>query len=208
MEIEFYDILIQPGYFKAHYKDNEESHYIEFKLKDRIYLEENLIAISLSILCGKKYNKISIPLNISEYVYDYIVDRTGASLIVSSSDKESRITAENKSDVQVLKFSGGFESLAAMYLIMNCGHLVSMDFGKQFSKELLILDKFDTHLVKTNILDTNFRKNNSDFMFIGSILYSDYLNTGYNISGGILNAGILRDNRNFKRQADKTISNM
>src|SRR5699024_6191564 len=99
---------------------------------------------------------------------------------------------------EVLNFSGGFDSLAALAFLPENSSLVSMDFGSYFSREMQIIKKFNSHIVKTNILETDFRKNSWLYMVIDSILYKDYLNTDYNVFGSVMLSAVLSDSRFIK----------
>src|SRR5699024_850330 len=96
----------------------------------------------------------------------------------------------------VLNFSGSFYSMAALQFLPNNSSLVYMDFGGSFTREIQMIHKFNSHTVKTNILETDFRKNSWLFMTIASILYKDYLDTSYNVFGSIINAAFMQ-NSNF-----------
>lgn len=88
-----------------------------------------------------------------------------------------------------MNFSGGFDSLAAKCLMPPDTSLVSMDFGGRFSRERSFFEKFDTYIVKTNLLETPIKEKTWSYMGIASILYSDYLATDYQTFGSILEAG-------------------
>lgn len=194
MNITFENIIIKPGYIKANYHDDENSHFIEFELSSPIIVRNDLIGIALATLCGNNYHNIKMEIALTKKVQDSIKFFTKAELYCETDMKTYLI---NKSyGNHTLNFSGGFDSLAALAFLPSNSSLVSMDFGGHFSREMEMIQMFDTNTVKTNILETNFRKNSWLFMFIGSILYKDYLNTDFNISGGVIGAGFLK-NTNF-----------
>lgn len=208
MRISFENIINKPGYIKADYKDDEVEHFIEFEMSDAIDVREDLVAVALSILCGQKYDEIHMELNVTYDVKEYIEQNSGAKLSVGNHviHRESKPLIDD--DVQTLNFSGGFDSLAAKHLMPEEKRLVTMDFGKAFARERLMFNQFDTHIVKNNILDTNFRKNSENFMFIGSVLYMDYFQTTYNITGTILGALPLKNHNQFKKESQHEIYKM
>lgn len=173
MKINFENIAIKEGYIKADYNDDENSHYIEFKLSTPIKVREDLIALSLATLCGKKYVEITLELNITNRIKMAIERFTGATVICKT-DFSSPIISKSFGN-QTVNFSGGFDSMAALPFLPKNSSLVSMDFGGHFSREMKMINKFDSYIVKTNILETNFRRNSWLFMVIGSILYKDLI---------------------------------
>jgi len=194
MIISFENIIIQEGYIKADYSDGENNHYIEFELSIPIIVREDLIALSLATLCGTKYEEIHIDLLLTKQTINSIEQFTRAKLHC-----KERLTSElinKKFGNQTLNFSGGFDSLAALAFMPENSSLVSMDFGGGFSREMEMINSFNSHIVKTNILETDFRKNSWLFMVIAAILYKDYLNTEFNIFGSIINTAFMK-NSNF-----------
>lgn len=196
MNIAFENIKINPGYIKADYKDDESSHFIEFELSESIIVRDDLVALSFAALCGKKYQKIKIDLCISNKTKQDIEKFTSASLITKINSSPSLISRNFGN--HTVNFSGGFDSMAALPFLPENHSLVSMNFGGHFQREMDMINKFDSHITKTNLLDTNFRKNSWLFMVIGSILYKDFLNTEYNVFGSIINAAFMQDSNYVK----------
>lgn len=197
LKITFENIVKLPGYIKAEYSDEDNSHYIEFELNTPIIVRDDLIALSFATLCGTKYESIKMELTISDITKTYIETFTRATL-ETKLNNYSMIITKSKNN-HVLNFSGGFDSLAALPFLPNNSSLVSMDFGGNFSREMSMIHKFHSHTVKTNILETNFRKNSWLFMTIASILYKDYLDSSYNIFGSIINAAFMQNSNFIKR---------
>lgn len=193
MRISFENFFQSEGYIRFDYQDDNNSHFIEFELSIPIFVREDLIAISLATLCGTKYDTISMELTVSSITKDYIEKFTKAELIINTNDY-SMIVSKTKNK-HTLNFSGGFDSLASLAFLPKDSTLVSMNFGGHFQREMSMINKFNSHIVTTNILDTDFRKNSWLFMMISSILYKDYLDTSYNISGGVIGAGFLKNSR-------------
>ncbi|WP_166626556.1 hypothetical protein [Jeotgalicoccus sp. S0W5] len=194
MRISFENVQLSEGYIKVDYQDMNNSHFIEFILSVPIYVREDLIAIALATLCGTKYDEISMELTVSKITKDYIERFTKAQLLIKTADY-SMIIAKTESK-HTLNFSGGFDSLASLAFMPDNSSLVSMNFGGHFKREMSMIEKFNSHIVTTNILETDFRKNSWLFMLIGSILYKDYLDSSYNVSGGVIGASFLK-NSNF-----------
>lgn len=194
MHITFENITKIPGYIKAEYQDDLTSHYIEFELNTPLIVRDDLIALSLATLCGAKYQSIKMELTVSEITKTYIETFTKAKLDIKLNNYSMVITKSKNN--HVLNFSGGFDSMAALPFLPNNSSLVSMDFGGSFTREMQMIHKFNSHTVKTNILETDFRKNSWLFMTIASILYKDYLDTSYNVFGSIINAAFMQ-NSNF-----------
>ncbi|WP_026867654.1 hypothetical protein [Jeotgalicoccus marinus] len=191
MKISFENIEQREGYIKSDYKDDNHSHFIEFKLSIPIFVREDLIAISLATLCGTKYEQISMELTISQITKDYIEKFTKSQLLVKT--KNYSMVVSKSKDRHTLNFSGGFDSLASLAFMPENSSLVSMNFGGHFKREMSMISKFNSHIVTTNLLETDFRKNSWLFMLIASILYKDYLDSTYNISGGVIGAGFLKN---------------
>lgn len=193
MKISFENILQSEGYIRADYQDDNNSHFIEFKLSVPIFVREDLIAIALATLCGSKYDVISMELTVSMITKEYIERFTNAQVQMNTTNY-SMVIAKT-SHKHTLNFSGGFDSLASLALMPQNSSLVSMNFGGHFKREMSMIEKFNSHIVTTNILETDFRKNSWLFMLIGSILYKDYLDTSYNVSGGVIGASFLKNSK-------------
>ncbi|CAM4293328.1 hypothetical protein [Jeotgalicoccus halotolerans] len=196
MRIKFINVIKRPGYINVDYEYGEIKHYIEFELTDPIIVRDDLIAYSLACLCGRKYDSIFMDLKVSLRTKATIEKHTGAKLKCHIDLNEYTI---NKSfDNETLNFSGGFDSLAALAFLPRNSSLVAMDFGGDFNREMSIIKKFNSHIVKTNIIETDFRRNSWLFMVIGSILYKDYLNSDFNVFGSVMLSAVLSDSRFIK----------
>lgn len=187
--IKFENFTIKPGYIKVDYQDNSTEHFIEFELSQDIIVRNDLIAIALATLCGHKYRKVYIELSISDKVKQSLEFALNAEIICQSRNQEIAIT--KPFDNHILSFSGGFDSISMLPFLPENTGLVSMDYGSHFSREMDIIRSFTNYIVKSNLLDTNFRSNTWIFMLIGSILYSDLISAKYNIWGGIFGGSAL-----------------
>lgn len=196
MRIKFTNIIKRPGYINAEYEYGDVNHYIEFEMSDNIKVRDDLIALTLACLCGRKYDYIYMDLDVSNNTKEIIERHTGSRLKCNISLEEYVIS--KSFDNHTLNFSGGFDSLGALAFLPEKSSLVSIDFGKHFSREMKMINQFDSHIVKTNILDTDFRKNSWLIMVVASILYKDYLNTDYNVFGSVMLSAVLSDSRFIK----------
>lgn len=205
MKIRFENIISLEGFIKADYIDDDTTHFIQFELDEPIKVRDDLIGISLATLCGQKYNDIYMELCLTTDTIKSIEKFTNANL--KCKINYSNYLVNKSFGNQTLNFSGGFDSLATLPFLPENSSLVSMDFGGHFKREMSMIELFDSHIVRTNILETNFRKNSWLFMLIGSILYKDYLNTDYNISGGVIGAGFLLNSNFVKNFSTPTLIN-
>lgn len=192
--IKFYNFNISDGEICLSYKDGEKNGNLIFELTPKIKVHNDLICIALSTLCGRgKYIQIEFDIPISNYAKKEIEEFCQASVILPESnelyDEIKSINLSNRENI-ALNFSGGFDSLAAKYLMPKNTILTSMDFGGRFAREGVFFRKFNTNIVKTNLLDTHLRYNSWSFMGISSILFSEYYNIKYITFGGILEASI------------------
>lgn len=187
--IKFENITIKPGYIKADYQDNDNDHYIEFELSQDIVVRNDLVAIALATLCGQKYRKIHMELSISDKVKQSLEFALNTEIICKSGNQG--IVIKKPFNHHILSFSGGFDSISILPFLPKDTGLVSMDYGSHFSREMDIIHSFTDYIVKTNLLDTDFRSNSWIFMLIASILYSDLMNAKYNIWGGIFGGSAL-----------------
>ncbi|MBS4200629.1 hypothetical protein KHA93_13405 [Bacillus sp. FJAT-49732] len=188
-KITFTNFEISDGYISFHYKEElvGEGGTIYFELVPGIRPKTDLIAIAISTLCARKYTSIHYDLQVSNSTVSAISKFTLANVTAKES-LDNNIHRKRRNNV-TLNFSGGFDSLAAKCLMPDDTSLVSMDFGGRFSREKTFFEKFDTYIVRTNLLETPLKDNTWSFMGIASILYSDYLGTDYQTFGSILEAG-------------------
>lgn len=191
-KIVFSDFVIKPGRVEVFYEEENcvtrhiiESGRLWFELEPAIFPENNLIALSLATLCGRRFSNIKIDLPISKYTVDEIANYTEASIQAPTG---SDFKLEIASGVTTLNFSGGFDSLSAKCLMPDSTKLVSMDLGGHFSRERFFFEKFSPCIVKTNLVETNLRANSWAFMGIASLLYRNYLKTEFQTFGNILEA--------------------
>lgn len=188
--IQFSELVVFYGMITCKYKDYHDSGFLFFELRPVITPSNDLIAIALSTLCGRgNYSQIKYDFKISEKA-KMDIEFFCQSEVIADIKNEIPIDGNKKRVTNALSFSGGFDSLAAKYLMPNDTVLVSMDLGGRFTREIEFFQKFDTHIVRSNLLETHLRKNSWSFMGIAAILYSDYLGIKHHTFGGILEASV------------------
>src|SRR5699024_11859016 len=111
----FRTIINKSGYIRADYEDNENSHFIEFKLDIPLKVRDDLIAYSLAMLCGTKYNEIYMDLKIRKETKSNIETFTNAKLNCQV-DTSIFIGSKSKGN-HTLNISVGFDSLAVLSLV-------------------------------------------------------------------------------------------
>lgn len=158
---------------------------VYFKFSENLDINDNLLAIALSTLCGDKYEEIYYDLSIHEDVLNQISTFTKAKVMAKDINNADFLDSKTNDSKIILNFSGGFDSLAAKIILGDLAELVSVSF---FGIEYDFFKKF-----KPFILDTNFRKlgydrNHWTFMGVASILYSNFLRAKYHTFGTVLEA--------------------
>lgn len=183
--IVFTNLSIQANRIDVDVVSADDRYHLWFEFSQDVPLSCSKIAIAFSTLCGSKYDTVKFDFPVSEHALRPLTELTKATIEIAS--KETRIESYRQGNL--LSFSGGFDSLAAKFLMPRDTHLVSMDFGGRFARERQYFETFNTLCVSTNLVDTPFRHNSWSFMGIGAILASDYYNAKYHTFGGILEAG-------------------
>lgn len=159
-----------------------------FEFNQPTLLLPDLIALALSTLCIGAYSSVHFDLAISERCRREIEGYVGCS--VSTAGETTSLPRRVSAGVgSTLSFSGGFDSLAALSLMPDETRLVSLDFGGRFSRERDYFETFDTHIVKTNLVETGLHKASWSFMGIAAILTAATTHSRYITFGGIIEAG-------------------
>ena len=189
---------------------------IYFEFDKEVRPTNDAIACSISTLTGSAYDEIYIDLPISNEVLDKIKKFTNSTVVAPLDEKDEadvqvlqmhegkiqklktflnkKLTPINNKQVvdnepvTILNFSGGFDSLAAIYLIPGNLKLVSVDFSGDFSREKAFFEKFHPFILKTNFRQEKLDRNSWTFMGVGALLYADYLKADYNVFGTIFEA--------------------
>ncbi|UEX90399.1 hypothetical protein [Staphylococcus ratti] len=183
MKITFEDIINQQGFIRAYYYDECHRGEIRFEMSDPIHVRNDLVAEAFGALCGQYYDEIEITLKISAKTKTEIENRTGASVISSTGLRFWNFNKMISNDVKTLNFSGDVANLSALALTPGNPNKVSLDFGKDAIHMYEMFDRWNSRIVKTNVMETHFPSITSDYYAIGTILYKDYFNTRYMITG-------------------------
>ncbi|RMB61237.1 hypothetical protein [Tessaracoccus antarcticus] len=171
-------------------------HDLWFETSHDVGITSTSMAVALSTLCGRAFDKVHFNFPVSQGVITPITQLTQAEVSATPTQSSDPSGARRGN---LLSFSGGFDSLAARALMPSDTKLVSMDFGGRFSRERDFFDRFDTLRVSSNLLSSPLRRNSWSFMGIGAILASDFHHCEYHTFGGILEAGV--DNMRVKPAA-------
>ena len=187
MKITFDDIINQQGFIQAHYYDDDHMGDIRFELTDPIDVRNDLVAEALGALCGQYYDEIEIAFKVSTVTKAEIEKRTHAKVICSTGLRFWNLNKMISNDVKTLNFSGDVANLSALTLTPGDTNQVSLDFGAESIHMYEMFDRWHSRIVKTNVMETHFPLITSDYYAIGAILYKDYFNTRYMITGLQLN---------------------
>ena len=142
------------------------------------------IAAAVSTMIRLLYKKVYIDLDISSRVLEIMKKFNRAEITCKTVMEDKPATVRNGYS---LNFSGGFDSLAAMYLVPDA-KLVSVDFVGRYGREREFFSLFDTNIVSTNARNYGF-VGYYGFCGVGSILYADALGIKIQYSGNILEEG-------------------
>lgn len=158
-----------------------------FILNGEFIPSDDNIALALVSLIKRKFRNINMELIITQETYEGIKKFTQANINVIKIINNTKI--DKLRENIILNFSGGIDSLAALYIMPNNTKLVAIDFGLGFEREENFFKNFNPYVLKTNVRKSLDADHNSwEFMGIGAILYSNYLNAGYHVFGTIMEA--------------------
>lgn len=127
-----------------------------------------------------------VDLYLSEDICHKIAQFTKADVFCR--DVKRRDAAAVINEGYVLCFSGGYDSLAANYLMPEGTKLVAIDFGKNFEREVKFFKIFNPYIIRTNFRELKLDRASWTFMGIGLILFSEVFECGYMGWGTILEA--------------------
>lgn len=165
--------------------DVERSLELYFHFDKPIIPSNDAIAVALSAMCRVIYKEIYIDLEINNKVIEEMKKFNKSEI---SCKRIIQTIPNSVGEDYSLNFSGGFDSLAAMYLLPDV-RLVSVDFQEtQHQRERDFFSLFDTNIVSTNARKYGFPAYYG-FCGIGSILWADYLGIKAQFSGNILEEG-------------------
>ena len=134
-----------------------EEKLIYFELEPEAQPSNDAIALAISTFVGEKFEQVSIDLPISKETKDNIEKFTKA-VVIAPVDKNTVLKPITGDNI-ILNFSGGFDSLAAMYLMPSRTKLVAIDFGGWFEREAKFFRKFQPYILKTNFRQLKMDRN-------------------------------------------------
>ena len=159
---------------------------IFFELDNGIIPSNEAIACVIATFAGTKFDEIHIELPILEEIRKKIESFTKASVVAPVQTCKTLVHTDSNNII--LNFSGGSDSLAAIYLIPGNIKLVSIDFDGAFKRERIFFERFHPYILKTNFRQEKLDRNSWTFMGAGALLYADYLEAQYNVFGTIFEA--------------------
>lgn len=165
----------------------EDTQQLWIRLPYEASLSSDLIALALTTLCGTTFDRISLDLPVSPTTRALIEKQSRASL----NAPEGKEKAHRPGSETALNFSGGFDSLAAL-AVLDDTNLISLDFGGRFARERHFFERFNTHIIETNIVDLGLNAHSWQFMGIGSILLRQELNLAHYAFGSIMASSLPR----------------
>lgn len=200
-EIRFFGLAISPSRISVNVSYNRGTFEIFYEFDRRVSSTSSLVALALATLCGRAFERI---------VFDFEVDRVSLNVIRAFSRSEVEALEGGSSPLRhgtsgnVLSFSGGFDSMAALALMPEDTRLVSLDFGGWFTREARFFRKFEPVIVTTNLRrvpdqPSSLARNHWTFMATGAILCADYFDARYHTFGSILGATFAKSSPNPRR---------
>lgn len=196
-EIYFENIQVNLGRIEIRCRSFDDSLNINdllfFELSEDILVTHNQIAIALATLCGVKYDKIFMDLEINKNIFEDIQKFTNSEIMVNKVLTDEIIYDFSENNI-MLGFSGGFDSLAAYCLLNDPNffdnlYLTSLDFQGVFAREEKFFKLFKPFTVKSNFVELKLNRNHWTFMYIPQIFFCIHLNAKYVSLSGILESG-------------------
>ncbi|MGP5155034.1 hypothetical protein [Glutamicibacter ardleyensis] len=141
----------------------------------------DLLASSFCAIAGRGFDRIELDLPVGEGLHKRLEFNSQTNIVCRTGTDNRR----RQGSATALNFSGGFDSLAARYLLPNA-HLISLDFGGRFSRERDYFEKYNPYIFETNLTSLGLNRHSWQFMSIGSILLRDELDLGHYAFGSIM----------------------
>jgi len=184
-KISFHDFKIVPGSIDFICKVDETKEINLYFRFNRDFIPRNeIIAIALSTLCGTVFKEVYIDLPISNNIKEIVESYTQSKVYVPNTIEVDCII--NKGKNFALSYSGGFDSLAALFVLPKKTKLISIDFGDKYQRETEFFVQIEPNILHTNIRQHGLEKNAWTYMALGVILYVEYLDIGYHSFGTVL----------------------
>lgn len=152
--------------------------------QDAVRPSDDAIAVFFAILGGPGLESLEVDVSTSQEIADAIERFSGCPL--TSERSSEPLSAGVARGGHALSFSGGFDSLAALSLLPEGAHLISMDFGGWFEREREFFVRFEPHIVSTNFRAMGFGRRSWLFMLSGVVLLRDHLDLASFTTGAIL----------------------
>lgn len=163
---------------------------LRFQFNQDIDVSGEDLALALSTLCGKEFDNVRFGFKLPTATKRDIENWTESHV-----DTEGEELAQNRIlSGTTLNFSGGFDSLAAHYMLPAQHSLVSLDFGGRFSREKKFFAQFSPIEIKTNVAQTLLRRNSWSFIGLGSLLSMSATRSKYCTFGSIIESTGLKRN--------------
>ncbi|MGO3077940.1 hypothetical protein [Corynebacterium casei] len=161
-----------------------------FRFDRELNVSGESLALALSTLCGKSYDRIKFDFEVPESITDDI-SRWTESVVETLGDADK---SAKSLEGTVLNFSGGFDSLAAHFLLPADHDLVSLGFGGRFGREKYFYRQFDPIQIDTNLVNTSLRQNSWSFIGLGALLTMNATQSKYCTFGSIIESTGLKRN--------------
>lgn len=163
---------------------------LRFEFNQDVSVSGQDLALALSTLCGKEFDNVRFGFNVPTATKHEIENWTHAHVDVEGAEvAQKRILSG-----ATLNFSGGFDSLAAHYMLPAQHSLVSLAFGGRFSREKKFFKQFSPIEIDTNVAQTSLRKNSWSFIGLGSLLAMSVAQSKYCTFGSIIESTGLKRN--------------
>jgi len=164
----------------------ERSFKLYFHFNKPILPSNDAIVCALSTLFRRNYSKIYINLRMSSRILKNIENSNKVEITCNGITRNQRETRNGYS----LNFSGGFDSLACIYLLPEDTKLMSVDYDSKAinGREYEFFSLFnEVNIVKTNV--RKFFRVSSLMNSISSLLYSNTHGIKTQFSGNVLCSG-------------------
>lgn len=133
-EILFSDLALSPRSLSVTVHVSEaEPFELWFRWNTDMELHGDQIATAFSTFCLSKYRLINFDFAVSDHAASRIANYSLSSVVAGQQGEEWSLRPRSGT---ALSFSGGFDSLAAKFLLPDDADLVSMDFGGRFSLQI------------------------------------------------------------------------
>lgn len=141
----------------------------------------DLIAATFVSIVGRAFEQIHLDIPIGAEQHKQLERWTESRIVARPGEDLRRKRGRNTA----LNFSGGFDSMAAR-ILMPDAELISLDFGGRFARERVFFEKFQPHIIETNLVDIGLNRYSWTFMSIGSLLMRDELDISTYSFGSIM----------------------